>query len=550
MLDIPERLGRYELLCPIGSGGMARVFLARTRGAGGFERDVAIKLLHPHLREIPEFVNGLLDEARIAASIRHPNVVQIHDVVEDGPLVYLVMDYVDGDTLSGMLRACRNRGERLAPEVGLKVLCEALAGLHAAHELEDKSGAPIGLVHRDFSPQNLLVGIDGLARLTDFGIVKAAGKVGHTRTGLVKGKVRYMSPEQARARAIDRRSDVWAAGVLGWELFAGRRLYSADDDAGMLLSIVSERPPRLSTAWPEVPPELDDAIASALEPDVEQRCQTAGELRKRLLLAWGKGLPDSGEVGAVVASLSEAKRRDRLAFISARAAELRGSRSAIEGTETLEMSTRAQAPVEEPEKPPGEATSVQTPPPMAAVAGEPPKRHRGPLIGAAVAGGAMILGLIGWAATRASSSDVETSTAEPAAASSESSAQVVVPVPSAAPSPAVADQIRVIADRPIARLRIGSRLVAFAPPEQDVTIRLTREELASRETVEATSGDGRKMKLEIDGTAEVIEIDFSSAVQRPRRPVYTGGVKAVAPTPKPSTSARVPLAPNPWAKQK
>src|SRR5262245_38036654 len=160
----PERVGRYELLLPIGSGGMASVYLARVRGVGGFERDVALKLLHAHLQEIPEFATELIDEAKIASGVRHPNVVQVVDVGDDPNGIYLVMEYIEGDTLSGLSRTATAEGDPLPFRIGVRILCDALAGLHAAHELRDAEGQLAALVHRDFSPQNILVGIDGAAR--------------------------------------------------------------------------------------------------------------------------------------------------------------------------------------------------------------------------------------------------------------------------------------------------------------------------------------------------------------------------------------------------
>ncbi len=281
----PERVGKYEILLPIASGGMATVYLARTRGHGGFEQDVALKLTHAHLRETTEFVVDLLEEAKLAARIRHRNVVSILDVGDDPNGAFLVMDYVEGDTLAGMRRRATTVGNDIPMGVTARVLIDALAGLHAAHELTDENGAHLGLVHRDFSPQNLLVGLDGVVKLTDFGIAKAAGRLSQTRSGLVKGKIAYMAPEQAKAGIIDRRTDVWAAGIVAWEFFSGIRLYPAGDDVSTLLKVVSEAPPRLRGVAPHVPQAIEEAVARALTMDIAQRTPTASAFGKELTLA-------------------------------------------------------------------------------------------------------------------------------------------------------------------------------------------------------------------------------------------------------------------------
>jgi serine/threonine protein kinase len=298
----PERVGRYELLLPLGTGGMATVFLARARGAGGFERDVALKLLHAHLRDDEESKAHLLEEAKLAARIRHPNVVPVLEIDEDPFGLFMVMDYVEGETLSGLVQAARTAGTPMSTRIAARVLDDALAGLQAAHDLRGEAGVPLGLVHRDFSPQNILVATDGRARLADFGIAKAAGRSVRTKTGLVKGKVAYMAPEQARGHEVDRRCDVWAAGVVAWELVADRRLHDKTDDVATLLSVVTEEPPLLSSVLDHVSPGIEEAIASALTSDLEQRCQSAAELRQRLEVAWAEagGMATADEVGELV----------------------------------------------------------------------------------------------------------------------------------------------------------------------------------------------------------------------------------------------------------
>ncbi|HTV23619.1 MAG TPA: protein kinase [Polyangiaceae bacterium] len=314
----PERVGKYELLLPLGTGGTATVYLARTRGVAGFEREVALKLVHAHLRSDEESRLHLLEEARLAARIRHPNVVPVTEVDSDACGVFLVMDYVEGEALSGLVRLLRDQNHRLPPRLIARIMNDALAGLHAAHELRDSQGSFIGLVHRDFSPQNILVGIEGVARLADFGVAKAASRTVRTKTGLVKGKVAYMSPEQARGHKVDRRCDVWAAGVVVWELITGRKLYDHEDDVATLLSVVTEEPPRLASVMQGVPPALDEAVAYALTSDVNNRCPSAEAFRCLLESAWDEcgGMASTPELGAFVRQTVGHKLAERRALTS------------------------------------------------------------------------------------------------------------------------------------------------------------------------------------------------------------------------------------------
>lgn len=303
----PEVVGRYELLLPIGTGGMATVYLARSRGAAGFQREVALKLMHSHLRTEENWTHELIEEAQLASRIRHPNVVQVLDLGDDPFGVYLVMDYVEGDTLSGVVRRST---ERIPLPIAMRILGDALAGLHAAHELADE-GRPLELVHRDFSPSNILVGVDGATRLADFGIAKAANRQASTREGFIKGKLAYMSPEQARGHAIDRKSDVWAAGVVAWELATGSRLFGSKSETETLLEIVSKEPRRARSMRPDVPAALDDAIAAALRSDPLRRTPTAQDLRRHLLDAVGGHVADAAEVANYVTMTSRKMLDDR-----------------------------------------------------------------------------------------------------------------------------------------------------------------------------------------------------------------------------------------------
>ncbi|MCW5837256.1 MAG: serine/threonine protein kinase, partial [Labilithrix sp.] len=228
-----EQVGRYALGAPIARGGMATLHLGRLVGSAGFARTVAIKRLHRHLCADPSFLDAFADEARLAARIRHPNVVPTLDVVSTeasaaapGELL-LVMEYVDGESLSALARQAK---APLPPPIVVAIVSEMLHGLHSAHEARSEDGQPLGIVHRDVSPQNVLVGADGVARLVDFGIARATGvrRGSSTGEGDLKGKLAYMAPEQIRREPVTRKTDIFAAGIVLWELLTGRRLFSSD----------------------------------------------------------------------------------------------------------------------------------------------------------------------------------------------------------------------------------------------------------------------------------------------------------------------------------
>ena len=230
-------VGRYALYQAIAAGGMATVHLGRLLGPVGFSRTVALKRLHAQFASDPEFVSMFLDEARLAARIRHPNVVPTLDVVAAGGELFLVMEYVPGESVARLARALRERRLTIPLRILSSVMAGVLHGLHAAHEAKDERGQPLGIVHRDMSPQNVLVGTDGVARVLDFGVAKAAGRMQTTRDGQIKGKLSYMPPEQLRGVSVDHRADIYAAGVMLWELVTGQRLFGGDNE-GMIVAKV------------------------------------------------------------------------------------------------------------------------------------------------------------------------------------------------------------------------------------------------------------------------------------------------------------------------
>ena len=297
---------RYELIGEIASGGMATVYLARTTGVGGFQRLFALKRLHPHLALDAEFIEMFLDEARLAASIHHTNVVPILEVAANEAIgYYLVMEYIEGDTLARVLARAGQRRQSVPQPILLRVALDLLAGLHAAHELRDGTGKPLNLVHRDVSPQNVLVGFDGIARITDFGVARAASRMSATRVGQLKGKVAYMAPEQAQgADEVDRRADLFSAGVLIWEALAARRLFKAENEAATLARVMATAVPALSLINPDVSEALSGAIMRVLEREPAARYATAAEFADALEAAVGKTrVATPRELGAFVEAL-------------------------------------------------------------------------------------------------------------------------------------------------------------------------------------------------------------------------------------------------------
>jgi serine/threonine-protein kinase len=235
--NAPIVIGRYALYDEIASGGMATVHIGRLLGPVGFSRTVAIKRMHANLAKDPEFVSMFLDEARLAARIRHPNVIGTLDVVALAGELFLVMEYVHGESLFRLMKAARDAGSPIPLPIVSAIMVGVLDGLHAAHEATNEREEPLGIVHRDVSPHNVIVGAsDGLARVLDFGIAKAADRTHSTQDGQIKGKLSYMAPEQLASEAVDRRSDIYAASVVLWEAIAGRRMLSGE---GELKSVVT-----------------------------------------------------------------------------------------------------------------------------------------------------------------------------------------------------------------------------------------------------------------------------------------------------------------------
>ena len=310
----PRVVGRYVLYGEIASGGMATVHFGRLIGPAGFARPVAIKRLHAQFARDPDFVKMFFDEARLAARIAHPNVVPTLDVVSADDEVFLVMDYVRGTSLAQLVRTARRNGERIAPLIAVGVVSGMLQGLHAAHEAKNDRGERLDLVHRDVSPQNVLVGTDGIPRLLDFGVAKASGRLQTTRDGQLKGKLAYMAPEQVRGEPLTRRTDIYAASVVLWEVLTGKRLFYAESEATVLSRVLTGEVLGPSVVVPEVPQPLDRVVLRGLERDPARRYATAREMAADLETCIG--VASATEIGDWVERTAADELRERACHIA------------------------------------------------------------------------------------------------------------------------------------------------------------------------------------------------------------------------------------------
>jgi serine/threonine protein kinase/ABC-type phosphate transport system substrate-binding protein len=358
--------GKYHLIAALGQGGMADVYVAAVRGPSDFRKLVVIKRLREDVAERASFTSMLLDEARLAARLQHPNVVQTFEVGVHGGKHYIAMEYLEGQPIARILRD----GGRPAPGFAARVMGDALAGLHYAHELTDYDGRPLGIVHRDVSPQNLFVTYAGEVKVVDFGVAKMNKQRDETAHGVIKGKLAYMAPEQLNAGPIDRRTDVFAAGIVMWEMLTAKRLFKADADGVTISKILYQQLDPPSRFAPGTPRELDAICLRALERDPARRWQSAGEMREALY-AYMETTPGSGmrrdEVGAYVASIFARERsevRERITEFMASVDD-----DAVDGDlsslRTLQIALPADAPTES-------RTSVAPPPSGATPPGPAP----------------------------------------------------------------------------------------------------------------------------------------------------------------------------------
>lgn len=318
-----EQIGGYEVVAEVGRGGMAAVYAVRKEGPGGFDKLLAVKLLLPHLANDEAVSRTVLDEARIAAYIHHPNVVEVMDIGSAQGVPYILMEYLRGQSLSAVLRK-----QGLSRGARLHVLSQAAAGIAAAHHACATDGTPLKVIHRDVSPQNVHVGYNGVAKLVDFGIASARGRLTETRSDMVKGKIGYLAPEQILRAPVGQAVDIWALGVVCWEALAGRRLFYAADEGATLWRILNEPAPPLTSAAPDVSRAVARLVAGCLVKDPAQRLNDArGIARELAAAAREEGIHTIEDIAAEMQQafqLELALEQDRLrAALSAEAPKLR-----------------------------------------------------------------------------------------------------------------------------------------------------------------------------------------------------------------------------------
>ena len=307
--EATNSLGKYRLIAELGHGGMAEVFLAVSHGPAGFNKLLVIKKIRPQFAEDPEFLGMFLDEARLAARLSHPNVVQTNEVGDEHGRYFMAMEYLDGQPLNRVIhRLAKTSG--LPLHMHLRILADVLAGLHHAHELLDFDGTHLGVVHRDVTPQNVFVTYDGMVKVVDFGIAKAQNSASETKAGVVKGKVAYMAPEQARGDRVDRRADVFSVGVLLWEAVTGTRLWKGMPELTIIQRLLSGEVPAPSAVKPDISLELEAMIVRAMAPNRDDRYATAADLQADIE-AYLEAQGDRGvrrEMGKLLTTAFEAER--------------------------------------------------------------------------------------------------------------------------------------------------------------------------------------------------------------------------------------------------
>ncbi|MBL8610266.1 MAG: protein kinase [Myxococcales bacterium] len=457
----PLQLGRYVLYHEIAHGGMATIYLGRQQGAVGFSRTVAIKRLHPHYARDPSFVSMFLDEARLAARIQHPNVVATHDVVTTKGELFLVMEHVTGVSLSVLLRLT-DQPPDLA--VASAIVTDGLHGLHAAHEARNESGLPLEIVHRDISPQNILVGVDGAARLLDFGVAKAANRFHSTGDGAVKGKLPYMAPEQLRGQRVDRRTDVYAMSVVLWETLTRTRLFEGNNEGAIVEQVLFRdiQPP--SSLAPAVPPALDALVMRGLARDPKARFQSAREMALALEACVRPALRSEVATWVAAVAAADIERRTREVAEVESAAETRTSLEDVLEELEAPSSTRPVVGAPSPRRfsvdaetapalapaPTSAPALVQAPPDARSPAR--PLRYLGPGVAAV-----LLLGLLfgAWRIARTARASEEATTGR--ASASATTLEPAPPTASAAPAASSAAP-------PAASSAIGAAPSTAAPP--------------------------------------------------------------------------------------
>ncbi|HEY1956483.1 MAG TPA: serine/threonine-protein kinase [Polyangiaceae bacterium] len=508
----PLRLGNYEPLLELASGGMATVYVARQIGAAGFERIVVVKRVHRHLLGNREFYDMFRDEARVASMVRHPNVVPVIDVVEvHSPEreLFLVMEYVESSSVSTLRKAAHEAVARVPVPIVARVLYDTLMGLHAAHTAIDIQGRPLGVVHRDVSPQNIIVGVDGSSRLIDFGVAKASHRLTETKSGSVKGKYSYMAPEQAKGLEVDRRTDIFAAGVVLHECLTDRRLFRGENELDTVRRIMEGEIPAPSTFQPALPAALDAVTLKALARAPAERFQTATEMAEAIESA--VSLASHREVAAYLEKVCGprlAERREALReMLSGQVPPLAVELMKDAGDSQSSRSMRFVG--EEPTRHEGSGTdsriAVESPPARE-------NKSRIPLVAGIAAGVAALVAIIVAMSMHAAPTPMATATPTVTATAT---ATVTVTAPATMSAPiATAITVDLTADGPIESVDVpGSKKIELAGDVAHVTLDPWKDPI----DVRATLKGGKKAigKLAPGATA------LALVTERPKAP--TGG---------------------------
>ncbi|EYF05440.1 serine/threonine protein kinase [Chondromyces apiculatus] len=522
-------LGKYRLIAELGQGGMAEVYLAVAQGPGGFNKLTVIKQIRPQLAEEPEFLAMFLDEARLAARLNHPNVVQTNEVGHDGSRYFIAMEYLEGQPLNRLTN--RLGRDRIPLSAHLRVLADALAGLHYAHDLTDYDGTPMDVVHRDVTPHNLFLTYDGQVKVVDFGIAKAMDSSAETRTGVLKGKISYMAPEQARGERVDRRADIFAMGVMLWEAAVGQRLWSGIPDMAILARIANGDVPTPRAARPDVHPELEAIIMRAMAHRREDRHRTAGELQADIERFIDR-LPErvnTRELGRLVAhrfdeergkirALVDAQLRDARALPTDeyRAVELPRLTQRSNSMTPPSMSGAGQQPVADygswrSYRQPGSLTAASTATSATAhTAATPAARPRGLLLAIAAAGGAGLAAAV-WLLARGTSTPQAVTPPQPTAV-----VAAAAQVPSTPPAPSAKGEIalKVTARPGDARFFLDDAPLAGNP----ISHRAPRDGAKHRLRVEAAGYRTETRELSFDNDFDielVLERETGGALAAP-----------------------------------
>ncbi len=329
--SMPRAIGKYLLFDELASGGMGTVFLARALGPAGLSRTVAVKRMHAQLAKDPSFVGLFMDEARLTARVHHPNVVSTLEVLRNRGELFLVMEYVHGESLACIARTLKRTGQAMPPSIAVGVMVGVLEGLHAAHVATDERGRSLDIVHRDVSPQNILLGGDGVARLVDFGVAKSLGQVHRSYDGELRGKIAYMAKEQLIGAPVDCRADVYSASVVLWEMLTGTRLFSANDGALTIVSVLEGKVAAPSTLAPGLPTALDALVLRGLDRDPLRRPVSARAMARDLEAALRPaGSAEIGPWTAAVLGPALERRAARIRQIESRSLdEVRARRASI-----------------------------------------------------------------------------------------------------------------------------------------------------------------------------------------------------------------------------